>query len=230
MDWKGFWNRQAGKGSLMQQVARTGHHEEKMERLMAEQAAFIAGKAGLTSSASLLDVCCGNGAFSRYLAAHAGSFTGIDFSEKLIGEARLHYPELHFGVADALNLSAWDRFDELREQFDVITLCFSFQYFETVAQGMTVIRNLIHLLKPGGRIMLTDVPDRARFFSHYHSPARIAGLVVQMARGRNVMGKFWGTDELAYICAELGVKGEKVEQPGHFPYAHYRMDYLIHKA
>ena len=53
--------------------------------------------------------------------------------------------------------------------------------------------------------------------------------MVQMAKGKNVMGKFWDENELQLICENLQVVGQKINQPNTFAYAHYRMDYLITK-
>lgn len=230
MDWKSFWNKQAESDNALQQVGRTGHHAEKMNRLMEEQAAYIAEKSSLNSQSVLLDVCCGNGVFTKLLAPFCKETVGLDLSAQLIQHATSQRKSnQYFFVADLLQLKEWDLYENYLNTFDVVTLCFSFQYFETVEQGFIVIENLLPLVKNGGTILLTDIPDRAHFFKHYNKISKIAGLIVQMAKGKNVMGKFWSEEELAYICKRLDVQGEKLIQPKQFPYAHYRMDYLITK-
>jgi 2-polyprenyl-3-methyl-5-hydroxy-6-metoxy-1,4-benzoquinol methylase len=230
MDWKNYWDQHAEQTNVLRQVARTGYSDEKMHRLMEQQAAWIAEQLGLDNTSNLLDVCCGNGVFTAYLLPYCATTTGIDLSPKLIAQAKPGAKFTQgFFEADALHLDQWERYKANLGRFNAITLCFSFQYFETVEKGQKVIANLLPLLKSGGKLLLTDVPDRARFFNHYNTPGRIAGLVVQMAKGKNVMGKFWSEEELSHICKQLEVKGEKLTQPKHFPYAHYRMDYLITK-
>lgn len=197
---------------------------------MLQQAAHISEKLRLTRESVLLDVCCGNGAFTTMLASHCKEVTGVDLSPKLIGHANAQKKDNEqFFVADALRLNEWPLYTQYAGRFDAVTLCFSFQYFETVEKGLSVIEQMLPLLKSGGQILLTDVPDRARFFRHYHSLSRIAGLVIQMAKGNNVMGKFWSEEELAFICKQLNVRGEKLVQAKQYPYAHYRMDYLVTK-
>lgn len=230
MDWKNYWDQHANQANALQQVARTGYSEEKMHRLMQQQAEWIAEQLGLDKSSNLLDVCCGNGVFTACLLPYCATTTGIDLSSKLIAQAERQAKFTQgFFEADALHLDQWEQYTANLGRFNAITICFSFQYFETVQKGMKVIAGLLPLLKSGGKLLLTDVPDRARFFNHYHSFNRIAGLIVQMAKGKNVMGKFWAEEELVLICKQLGVEGKKLTQPTHFPYAHYRMDYLITK-
>lgn len=230
MDWKSFWDKHADSRNVLQQVGRTGYDAERMKQLMEQQAAYIAEKANLNVQSLLLDVCCGNGVFTNLLAVYCKETTGVDLSSKLVEYASSAKKEnQEFFAADLLHLKDWALYEKYLNSFDAITLCFSFQYFETVEKGFLVIENLLPLLKSGSKMLLTDIPDRARFFNHYNRIGKIAGLIVQMAKSKNVMGKFWGEEELNYICKRLDVKGEKLTQPKQFPYAHYRMDYLITK-
>jgi 2-polyprenyl-3-methyl-5-hydroxy-6-metoxy-1,4-benzoquinol methylase len=230
MDWKIYWDRQGKQNNALKQVARTGYNEERMQRLMVEQAQYVADKLQLTQQSVVLDTCCGNGVFTQLISKHCKQVVGIDLSTVLIEKAQLtNNAHTRFYTVDILNLQQWDLYHSFEQSFDAISLCFSFQYFETVAKGLQVIENLLPLLKPGQSILLTDVPDRARFFWHYNNLSKLLGLAVQMAKNKNEMGKFWGEEELRLICKTLGVSGQKLIQPTHFPYAHYRMDYLITK-
>jgi ubiquinone/menaquinone biosynthesis C-methylase UbiE len=50
----------------------------------------------------VLDIGCGNGRFSQYL--EKADYMGIDFSQKLIEEAKKRFPQKNFLMADALSL------------------------------------------------------------------------------------------------------------------------------
>ncbi|MES2690692.1 MAG: class I SAM-dependent methyltransferase, partial [Bacteroidota bacterium] len=191
MDWKSFWDKHAASDNTLQQVGRTGYDAGQMNRLMQEQAAYVAEKTGLTPQSVLLDVCCGNGVFTNLLTPFCKETVGLDLSPELIRHA-ISGKKLNqdFFVADLLLLKEWSSYEQYLHSFDAITLCFSFQYFETVEKGFVVIENLLPLLKSGRKILLTDIPDRARFFNHYNKMSKIAGLIIQMAKGKNVMGKF----------------------------------------
>ncbi|TAE81597.1 MAG: methyltransferase domain-containing protein [Bacteroidetes bacterium] len=228
-DWQQFWDKQAKHKEELRQVARTLNNQLITEQQLAEHVQFMVDCLGLNGKQLLLDVCCGNGTFTRLLAAHAKKTIGLDFSEKLIEHARLKSSDLLFEQANAMKLFEWPHYESYFKRVDAVTICFSFQYFDTVEKGFMVISQLIPLLKHGGHILLTDVPDRSKFFNYYNTIPHVISLIKQMATGHNLMGKFWAEDELDFICNENGLSGRKISQPPHFPYAHYRMDYLITK-
>lgn len=230
MDWKQFWDKQAKQQQPLEQVGRNGIQAERMEQLMQEQAQRAITLLDINHEAKLLDVCCGNGMFSRCLSTQVGQLVGVDLSADLIARAQTqHTHNTKFLVADAMHLLNWAEYSKYSNYFDGITLCFSFQYFDTFEKGKQVIENLLPLLKSGGKILLTDIPDRARFFNHYTTMPKLLGLIVQMAKGKNVMGKFWADEEMKLMCKQLQVAGEFIHQPKHYAYAHYRFDYLITK-
>ncbi|MCU0442270.1 MAG: class I SAM-dependent methyltransferase [Bacteroidia bacterium] len=223
MDWKQFWENHGASTKALDQVGRVGGTMPQTESFLKEYAGYIANTLQLTTDDVLLDVCCGNGILTSYLANYCKYTIGVDFSETHIDYANQKYANssLKFVCADALQL------DSLPLPFTITkaTLCFSFQYFETVQNGLQVVNGIKQ--QRAQQLLLTDIPDRSRFFTYYHSIPKILRLVKQMVLQKNNMGKFWGEDELAWITKQLGGKGKKIAQPPHFPYATYRMDYLI---
>lgn len=228
-NWQQFWDKQAKHKDELRQVARTLNNKSITQEQLTEHVQFMADCLGLNGKQLLLDICCGNGTFTRLIAKHTKKTIGLDFSEQLIENARLASEEIVFEQADAMKLFDWGHYETYIKRFDVITLCFSFQYFDTVEKGFTVISQLVPLLKNGGYILLTDVPERSGFFNYYNSIPKLLSLIKQMAFGTNLMGKFWAEDELAFISNENGLNGKKINQPKHFPYANYRIDYLMVK-
>jgi 2-polyprenyl-3-methyl-5-hydroxy-6-metoxy-1,4-benzoquinol methylase len=234
MNWKEYWQQQGTVDDPFLQVGRKGGQQVQEAARLAEYAAWIAGQLELTGDDVLLDVCCGNGMFTQYLASHCKAVVGVDFSQSLIDHANAHYASdnIRFICADALRLSSLDlpAGGPFMPGFTKATLCFSFQYFESAEQGRSVVEQIMQRLLPGGKLFLGDVPDRERWFVFYHSVRKIMRLIKQMAQQRNDMGKFWSEDELGIIARSLGLQGKKLVQPAHFPYAHYRMDYLLCKG
>jgi 2-polyprenyl-3-methyl-5-hydroxy-6-metoxy-1,4-benzoquinol methylase len=224
MQWIGFWNEKGKLAGGLEQVARIGglgaHGEAQLDRI----AEHIAGLLELGANDDLLDVCCGNGLLTSRLAKVCRHAVGADFSPVLIAKAKEDFPSIEFKLVDAMSP---DFMKDQHQRFDKISLYFSFQYFERVDQGRQVIENLVRCCKPGGLILLGDIPDREKFFSYYDSVKKLGRLILQMLRGKNDMGKFWSSEELNVICRDLGMKGEKLVEPASLPYAHYRMDYLI---
>jgi ubiquinone/menaquinone biosynthesis C-methylase UbiE len=229
ISWQQFWDKQAKHQDEFRQVARTLNNKTITIEQLDEHVQLMVDCLGLNGKQLLLDVCCGNGTFTRLLAKHAKKTMGLDFSKQLIENAKAIPSDIHFEQADAMKLFEWPHYESYFKRVDSITICFSFQYFDTVEKGFMVISQLVPLLKHGGHILLTDVPERSNFFSYYNSIPKLISLIKQMAFGANLMGKFWSEDELAFICQENGLSGKKINQPKHFPYANYRMDYLITK-
>jgi SAM-dependent methyltransferase len=101
------------------------------------------------SRSSILDLGCGSGRHSRYLAAMGFDVTGLDLSAESISRAKQSgRSNLQFHRQD------------MREPFGaetfhyVFNLFTSFGYFEDPAENLTVIKNVAESLKPGGHLVL----------------------------------------------------------------------------
>lgn len=103
----------------------------------------------LEPASRLLDLACGKGRHSIYLNSRGFDVTGIDLSEKSIGEASRHTnTRLRFEVADMRKF-------QLNTKFDVVFNLFtSFGYFEKEEENQEVLCRVFDHLKPGGRLVL----------------------------------------------------------------------------
>ena len=115
----------------------------------------LAVLANIDESCHVLDLCCGLGGPSRYLAHNYGCrVTGIDLTEsRVLGARRL--TELAglddlvtFEAANALDLSFADK------SFDVLV---SQEAFCHIPDKARLIAQCVRVLKPGGRLTFTDI-------------------------------------------------------------------------
>jgi SAM-dependent methyltransferase len=99
--------------------------------------------------ATALDLACGTGRHSKYLASKGFRVTGIDLASSCISRAKqFEQPGLRFYEHDM-------RLPFGRNQFDYVFNFFtSFGYFEDPNENLSVIRNIAHSLKPGGRLVI----------------------------------------------------------------------------
>jgi len=130
-----------------------------------------------TKNKKVLDVGCGAGYGSYYLAANgAKSVLGIDFSKKAIKFAGRHYScgNLSFGALDAVLLP------ELNQKFDVI-VCF--EVIEHLVDYDKFLEGVYNVLLEGG-ILVISTPNKDKFCAkdnlyHYHefSPSELKNLL-----------------------------------------------------
>jgi len=97
----------------------------------------------------VLDLGCGNGRLLALLADKKVEYLGVDFSEKLIEQARQNWPENKFEVMDALDLKLPD------SAFDVV-LCVSVLNHIPRDKQALFVANVRRVLKPEGMLLMAN--------------------------------------------------------------------------
>jgi ubiquinone/menaquinone biosynthesis C-methylase UbiE len=96
----------------------------------------------------VLDIGCGSGQDCGFLVEHGIKTTGVDFSEKMINEARKHFPGGKFLVLDIRELAF------PKEIFDGVLAKHSLLHLHK--KEMSAVLEKIHsILKPDGWFLLT---------------------------------------------------------------------------
>jgi trans-aconitate methyltransferase len=93
---------------------------------------------------NILDLGCGTGELTAQIAASGATVTGIDSSASMIQNARQHFPDIKFVVADATSFT-------LPQQFDAV---FSNATLHWIRQKEKVLDRIHQHLVPGGRLVL----------------------------------------------------------------------------
>ena len=148
---------QTGADTSILTVELLQHHDQDHFGGLAATDA-LARHAKINESTHVLDLCCGLGGPARYLAYHHGCrVTGVDMNtDRLAGAVRLTErtkleDRVLFHHANALQTGLAD------ETFDVIV---SQEAFCHIPDKKTLIAECVRLLKPGGRIVYTDILAR----------------------------------------------------------------------
>lgn len=119
------------------------------------------------SGGCVLDVACGTGRFSRYVASAADCVWGIDVSDSMLETARQKAgPDVTFARMDATDL----RFDEA--SFDAVACCWALHLVPAVRETLLETNRV---LESGGRfagVTLTDaylfeLPGMKPAFAHH---------------------------------------------------------------
>ena len=129
-------------------IGWVGEDGSKHHRLLAIPAVMEA--LGDINDQAVLDVGCGHGVLSGYVAKAGGRYTGVDASPRLIDFARSHHNrDGRFLVGDAGNLAAAKG---LRlDSFDAGVFLLSIQDMDPIG---SVLASAATMLKVGGRLVL----------------------------------------------------------------------------
>jgi ubiquinone/menaquinone biosynthesis C-methylase UbiE len=109
----------------------------------------------------ILDIGCLNGNFYNFLKMNyfkVNSFTGLDFSEKLIARAKDRFPEQKWVVSDCYSLPFED------SVFDVVTLMEILEHVENPEKALSEAKRVC---KNNGSIIIT-VPNMLRINDGAH--------------------------------------------------------------
>lgn len=94
-----------------------------------------------------LDAACGTGRHAAWLSAAGHVTTGIDSTPAMLEIAQRRVPEAEFKIADLTNLPLEDA------SFDFAICALSLTHLPNLTPG---IRELARVVRPGGRIVLSD--------------------------------------------------------------------------
>ena len=153
----------------------------------------------------MLDVACGPGYFAAAAAKIGATPTGVDFSTKMVEEARRRYPGIRFEEGDAEKLAFGDN------EFDAVVLNFGMLH---LARPEMAVNEAHRVLRQNGRLAFTvwDTPDKTAGFG-------IVLLAIQTHGNMNVaipsgppFFRFSDPAESSHVMKHAGFVDIKVEQ------------------
>lgn len=124
-------------------------YKERNEKDAADFLTQLIDELAPLPAANILDLGCGNGRHSRWLAQKGFNVTGIDLAASSIQQAkRFESSALRFYRADMLRPFGNNDYDYI---FNFFT---SFGYFDSDEKDKQVCRNIFQALRPGGKLMI----------------------------------------------------------------------------
>lgn len=234
--------------SPLEMVGRKDNHD--MKRL----ADHVSSLLNLQPTDHLLDLCCGNGLLTVQLAKQAKSVVGVDYSGVLLGQAAriASADNIQYLQGDARNL-----LNVLEGKcFNKVIISSAFQYFDN-EMGQTVVDALSQIIRPNGKIVILDIPDRAQKLNHMlralvrvivpnrtknsdrsnkrfqnlssriHYLARNAVHLISLKTGQDGLGWWWYRQELIGLAAKSGLDCQCHDVPSDSPMTHYRFDAIL---
>lgn len=121
------------------------------------------------SKGRCLDLGCGNGRSTRLLSDICDEVVGIDFSERLLEQARRNVPKARFYLEDAMDLHFED------SSFDCVVMTWN-TFGNLYSRRDAVLRESERILKPEGRILMSVFSENV--LSAYFEMLEQSSLVV----------------------------------------------------
>lgn len=168
---------------------------------------------GATAQSSVLEVGSAAGFLAQLVAPRVASFTGVDLAEGPLKVARrLGLANARFQKADGESLPFEDA------SFDCVFCYDVFTNFPAFDDGEPLIREMLRVVKPGGRVLIGSIPDSAESERFQQRVAEVsaeldrkfgppAAVPVEEVPGTQGAGGGW----LAKLFRTL--RGDKVETP-----------------
>ncbi|MFZ7092567.1 class I SAM-dependent methyltransferase [Primorskyibacter sp. 2E233] len=226
MDWKAYYDARVPGFDPHDHLAQVGHTvngqpipEDHFQALL-NQISDILDPA---PSDRLLDVCCGNGLFTKPLAMKVQMACGVDISEAMLAVAQADYaaPNLHYLQMDACDVATLAQRPEA--PFTHVLLYGAWQHF-TLGTGRDVLEALLKITTPDVKILLGFVPDQALMDNFFDTPERRAAHAAYVAAGTDSFGTWWDRDVLSKLCADLGLSCQYTDLPPQVHAASYRFN------
>lgn len=133
----------------------TDEYQEADKNRGGNKCKFLTVKDIIKENIDILDIGCFNGNFYNFLKEqnfNIKSFTGVDFSEKLIERAKNRFSEQKWIVSD------YSKLPFKNETFDIITLM---EILEHIDEPEKAIKEASRVCKKEGSVIIT-VPNRER--------------------------------------------------------------------
>ncbi len=103
----------------------------------------------ITQKDKVLDLGCGNGRFYDLIKKKTTDYVGIDYSEKLIANAKKNYPNIDFRVADATEIPSPNN------SFNKVLSVAVLHHIPSKKLQEKFFREIKRVLKPKGKLILS---------------------------------------------------------------------------
>jgi trans-aconitate methyltransferase len=157
---------------------------------------------GAKAGERVLDLGCGTGYLTQQINNQGADVTGIDFSPEMIAQAKLNYPDVSFGVADA---SAFN----FIEPFDAIFSNAALHWVKDHKAMMTCVYNN---LKPGGRFV-AEMGGKGNVGLLIDA---IKKVLIKHGYNKQAETQVWRFPSLGEYTSELESNGFRVTYASHF--------------
>ena len=224
--WKDHYNSNAEVfiESPLKQVDRTLNGRETDQSQIDLTVDAVVNNLSISRSDYILDICCGNGLITKAVAERGCGVVGVDFSEKLIENARRinTRANIEYVVSDilALDVFFFDKFDKIYMRDSVSCLN---------SEDLLKLLNGISRAPRFKMFFVGGVPDREKLEIYYDNEEKLAFYHQRELEGKPHIGTWWSRNEMSSIVKSAGLRVSYIPQDLALCSAYYRYDCLIEK-
>lgn len=223
--WHKYYNSDdvVGNQNPQQNVGRTKSGKPISDIEWRKSIEHIKSQIDLQKSDDVLEVCCGNGMVIGELSNECRFATGVDYSDKLLKQLIKRYPKVACFWENVME------YDFEYNRHDKVILYFAAQHFDE-SDLLKLIRRMIYTTKPGGTILIGDVPNESEKWNYIQKPEHKYDYFNRLLEGVPMIGNWYSKDwflALQYYLPNIEV--EVMEQPDFMINSNWRFDVIIKK-
>lgn len=222
--WARFWSEyqtDVANKDEQSQVLRTRNKQPIDQKKWEITLTTVGRQLELKADDSLLDLCCGNGLFSAAFSGQVARIEAVDISPVLTERlAARGLPNVGVGTSDMRDA----QFPE--QSFSKVLWYAGIQYIDE-SDIVAMVRRIRSWMKPGGILMIGDIPDRAKLWDYFNDDTRRAAYFDGLEQRKPIIGSWLDAGWLERLCLASGfVSAGALPQHEELIYADFRYDLI----
>jgi SAM-dependent methyltransferase len=222
--WARFWSEYQTDVANMDeqsQVLRTRNKQPIDQRKWEITLDIVSQQLELQLDDTLLDLCCGNGLFTAAFCPSIADVVAVDISPVLTGRlAARVLPNVRVLTSDMRDAQF------AQQSFSKVLWYAGIQYIDE-SDIVAMVRRIRGWMKPGGILIIGDIPDRAKLWDYFNDDTRRAAYFAGLEQRKPIIGSWLDVAWLECLCLDSGfVAAKALPQHEELIYADFRYDLI----
>jgi len=224
--WKKHWNATLENTDVQNQVGRTVNKNPISNEIFKKTVNWVMQKMQINSDSIILELCCGNGAWTTHIAKQGKHIIAVDFSEPLLSVLKSQLAKQRIRNVDIKLEDVSTIKEEDYKHCTHVFLYFALQHFsekETIFMFETVYNILRNSKK--GIFYIGDIPDREKLWNFASTKEYVKMYFDSLKIDSPSIGTWYIKSDLLKLAEYTGFnRCEVIEQPSWQINSKYRFD------
>jgi SAM-dependent methyltransferase len=222
--WARFWSEyqtDVANKDEQSQVLRTRNKQPIDQRKWEITLDVVSQQLELQPDDTLLDLCCGNGLFTAAFGPRIAGVEAVDISPVLTCRlAARGLPNVRVLTSDMRDAQF------AQHSFSKVLWYAGIQYIDE-SDIVAMVRRIRSWMKPGGILLIGDIPDRAKLWDYFNDETRLASYFAGLEQRKPIIGSWLDAGWSERLCLASGFASAKaVPQHEALIYADFRYDLI----